>query len=440
MTARTQLFYASTLFGAATLAAALDEGAFGPRDGRRILLVSNNAAVPEITPALDEAPGFAALRPRFDEVHSWNEIVAPMHPSDWRARVIEVPMTGRLLRSHLELGDGPDELVVESVAVPPARTIAGLLRDCPVTVYSDGLMSYGPTRDPLPTEIAGRITRLLHLDLVPGLAPLLLSEYGVPARTVSGESFLRVLGEIPGPGGAGAGAVPAGGAGTAMILGQYLSALGIVTPEEEDGLHADMLRALAARGCESVLFKPHPAAGRRHARRLREAAAGLGVRLSVAGEAVPAESCFAALRPELVVGCFSTALVTARRHFGLEAATVGGELVLERLTPYENSNRVPVTITDALLPRLRPDGSLEEPPPVDVRALVRAVGYCMQSEAYPELRAEAAAYLDAHGPARYFKRQRLTALGLLPAGPAGPAGPGAGTLDRLRRRLSRVRS
>ncbi|GGL24690.1 polysialyltransferase family glycosyltransferase [Planomonospora parontospora] len=449
MTARTQLFYASTLFGAATLAAALDEGAFGPRDGRRILLVSNNAAVPEITPALDEAPGFAALRPRFDEVRSWNEIVAPMHPSDWRARVIEVPMTGRLLRSHLSLGDGPDELVVESVAVPPARTLAGLLRDCPVTVYSDGLMSYGPTRDPLPAEIAGRITRLLHLDLVPGLAPLLLSEYGVPARTVSGEAFLRVLGGIPGPedgaagGAAGAGSAgpAAGEAGTgpAMILGQYLSALGVLTPEEEDGLHADMLRALAARGCESVLFKPHPAAGRRHARRLREAAAGLGVRLSVAGETVPAESCFAALRPELVVGCFSTALVTARRHFGLEAATVGGELVLERLTPYENSNRVPVTITDALLPRLRPDGTLEQPPPVDVRALVRAVGYCMQSESYPELRAEAAAYLDAHGPDRYFKRQRLAALGLPPAGPVRP-GPGSGTLGRLRRRLSRALS
>ncbi|WP_449064581.1 polysialyltransferase family glycosyltransferase [Planomonospora algeriensis] len=439
MSTRTQLFYASTLFGAATLAAALDEGAFGPRDGRRILLVSNNAAVPEITPALDEAPGFAALRPRFDEVRSWNEIIAPMHPSDWRARVIEVPMTGRLLRSHLELGDGPDELVVESVAVPPARTIAGLLRDCPVTVYSDGLMSYGPTRDPLPAEIAGRITRLLHLDLVPGLAPLLLSEYGVPARTVSGPSFLRLLGGIPGPadGTAGGGPGMGTGTGTGMILGQYLSALGVVTPAEEDGLYADMLRALAARGCESVLFKPHPAAGRRHARRLREVAAELGVRLSVADGTVPAESCFAALRPEPVVGCFSTALLTARRHFGLEAATVGGELVLERLTPYENSNRVPVTITDALLPRLRPDGSLDRPPPVDVRALVRAVGYCMQSEAYPELRAEAAAYLDAHGPARYFKRQRLTALGLLPA---GPAAPGSRTLARLRRRLSRARS
>ncbi|GGS48828.1 hypothetical protein GCM10010156_04350 [Planobispora rosea] len=446
----TQLFYASTLFGAMTLAAALDEGVFGAHEDRRILLVSTNAAIPEITPSLDRAPGFAALRPRFDEVWSWNEIVAPLHPSDWKARVVEVPMIGRLLRSHLSLDDGPDELIVESVAVPPARTIAGLIRDCPITVYSDGLMSYGPTRDPLPTEIAGRITRLLHLDLVPGLSPLLLSEYGVPARIIGDEAFLRVLTEVSAAsqtGAAGNGASANGTSessapesGRAMILGQYLSALDIVTPEEETALHADMLRGLAARGFGSVLFKPHPAAGRRHARELRATAAELGVRLDVADGTVPAESSFAALRPELVVGCFSTALVTARRHFGLPAATVGGELVLERLAPYENSNRIPVTITDALLPRLGTDGSLEEPPEADLPGLVHAVGYCMQSDAYPDLRGTAEDYLSAHGPARYFKRQRLSALDLLPPTPPSLAAAVPGTLGRLRRRLSRALS
>ncbi|MFF0574517.1 polysialyltransferase family glycosyltransferase [Streptosporangium saharense] len=429
----TQLFYASTLFGAMTLGAAIDEGLFGPNPGRRILLVSNNAAIPEITPSLDQAPGFAALRPRFDEVWSWNDIVAPLHPSDWKARVIEVPMLGRLLRSHLSLEEGPQELVLESIAVPPARTIAGLVKDCPITVYSDGLMSYGPTRDPLPQEISGRITRLLHLDLVPGLSPLLLSEYGVPARALPDRAFLEVVAQterlthgtrdLP--------------RGQAMILGQYLSALDIVTQDEEAGLHADMLRGLAARGFRSVLFKPHPAGGRRHAQRLRETATELGVTLTVVGESVPAESCFATLAPELVVGCFSTALVTASRQFGLPVATLGGDLVLERLAPYENSNRVPVTITDALLPRLSPDGSLEEPPPVDLPSLVGAVGYCMQSDTYPELRERAVAYLEANGPARYFKRQRLTALDLLPRPPAKPT---PGPLDKLRRRLSRALS
>ncbi|WP_326821963.1 polysialyltransferase family glycosyltransferase [Streptosporangium sp. NBC_01756] len=425
----TRLFYASTLFGAMTLAAAIGDGRFGPREDRRILLVSNNAAIPEIIPSLDEAPGFAALRPLFDEVRSWNDIVAPLHPSDWRARIVEVPMLGRLLRSHLSLDDGLDELVLESIAVPPSRTLAGLVRDCPITVYSDGLMSYGPTRDPLPAEISGRITRLLHLDLVPGLSPLLLSEYGVPAEPLPDRAFLDVIERSDA--GRGMDGLPVG---APMILGQYLSALDLVTAEEEAGLHAAMLRGLVARGARTVLFKPHPAGGRRHAQRLRETAGELGVELAVVAETVSAESCFAALRPALVVGCFSTALVTAGRHFGLAVATMGGELVLERLSPYENSNRIPATVVDALFPRLSADGSLEEPPPVNLPALVGAVGYCMRSEAYPGLREVAATYLDAHGPARYFKQRRLAALGLRPA--AAVQEPG--TLGKLRRRLARA--
>ncbi|QYC42607.1 hypothetical protein Nocox_25020 [Nonomuraea coxensis DSM 45129] len=415
-----KVFYASTLFGAMTLAAAIDDGRFG--DGRRLLVVSNNAAVPEVATPLEETPGFAALRGRFDEVGSWNELIAPLHPSDWRARVIEVPMTERLIRSHWGLDD-VDELVLESIAVPPARTIAGLVRDCPVTVYADGLMSYGPTRDPLPAEIHRRVTRLLHLDLVPGLTPLLLSEYGVPPVTLPGERFLAVVAEVAEAPGVATPAVPAGGA---VVLGQYLSALELLSAEEEAGLHEGMLAALAARGHDHVVFKPHPAAGRRHARLLRAAAGRLGVRLSVAGESVPAEVCFAALRPGLVVGCFSTGLMTARRYFGLPVASYGTERVLERLAPYENSNRVPLTVVDALLPRLAADGGVTEPPPVDLAGLVRAVGYCMQAEAYPELRP---ARIDFD--ARYFKRRRLEVLGLLDR----PAAARPTTLDRLRRRL-----
>ncbi|HEX4816307.1 MAG TPA: polysialyltransferase family glycosyltransferase [Nonomuraea sp.] len=407
-----RVFYASTLFGAMSLAAAIDDGRFG--GGRRLLVVSNNAAVPEVSAPLDRAPGFAALRSRFDEVRSWNELIAPLHPSDWRARVIEVPMMERLLRSHWELDD-VDELVLESIAVPPARTIAGLVRDCPITVYSDGLMSYGPTRDPLPAEIFRRIDRLLHLDLVPGLTPLLLSEYGVPPEILPAERFLAIVSEV-------AATAPGLPGGQSVILGQYLSALELVTAEEEAGLHAAMLRALAARGHTEIVFKPHPAAGRRHARLLRAAAEPLGVRLSVPPENVPAEVCFGAPRPELVVGCFSTGLVTAWRYFGLPVAAYGTELVLDRLTPYENSNRIPATIVDALLPRLSPEGRIDRPPAVDLPALVRAVGYCMQADTYPELRPEGIEF-----DPRYFRRKRLETLGFIAARPTA--------LSRLKRKI-----
>lgn len=72
----TQIFLASSLYGAATLAAALDSGCFAPAD-RRLLLVANNATTPETSPALDEMPGFERLRGRFDGVLSWNEAISP---------------------------------------------------------------------------------------------------------------------------------------------------------------------------------------------------------------------------------------------------------------------------------------------------------------------------------------------------------------------------
>ena len=61
---RTQIFMASTLYGAATLAAALDADCFAPAD-RRILLISNNTAIPETGATLDSMPGFERLRGRF---------------------------------------------------------------------------------------------------------------------------------------------------------------------------------------------------------------------------------------------------------------------------------------------------------------------------------------------------------------------------------------
>ncbi|MEV0587588.1 polysialyltransferase family glycosyltransferase [Nonomuraea sp. NPDC050310] len=419
----TTVFYASTLYGAMTLAAAQDAGLL-PAAGRRVLIVSTNAAIPEVAVPLDQAPGFAVLRERFDEIVSWNELIAPLHPADWRARVIEVPMLERLLASHLRL-DQVEELVLESIAVTPARTIAGLIRDCPITVYADGLMSYGPTRDPLPAEIHRRISRLLHLDLVPGLVPLLLTEYGVPAVPVPGAAFEAVVEQV-------ARTAPDMLAADAMILGQYLSALDLLTLEEEAELHAGLLRGVAALGHSTVVFKPHPAAGRRPTQLLRQAAEEIGVRLHVAGGAVPAEACFTALRPKLVAGCFSTGLATARTFYGLPVATLGTELVLERLRPYENSNRVPATLADAWLPRLTPEGVLAGPPELDLARLVRAVGYCMQPENLPGLREDAAAWVERHGSARYFKKQRLEAVGLLPEAER------PGTLARIRRRLART--
>ena len=108
---RTQIFLASTLYGAATVAAALDAGCFPPAD-RRLLLVSNNAAIPETTPALDAMPGFEALRDRFDAVLSWNAVIAPFHPGIWTSRPDEEPLWERHLRLLWDLGLEPGSVAV----------------------------------------------------------------------------------------------------------------------------------------------------------------------------------------------------------------------------------------------------------------------------------------------------------------------------------------
>ncbi|MFK0157441.1 alpha-2,8-polysialyltransferase family protein [Streptomyces sp. NPDC090499] len=409
----TQIFQASTLYGTATLAAALDSGAFRPAD-RRILLVCNNAATPETTPGLDEAPGFERLRDRFDDVISYNETIFPFHPGGWAPRPDDFPLWERFLRHEWQLGDEDVEIAVESIQVNPSQSLTQIFTGAPVTVYADGLMSYGPTRNKIDPLVGTRVDRVLHLDLVPGLKPMLLTEFGVEGEIVPTAAFTKVLAEL----------APSGDElpeieEPALLLGQYLSALDILTPEQEENLHVRMLQGALQLGHTKIVFKPHPSAPARFARTLEQEAEKLGADLTVLDTTVLAEVLYQRMRPALVVGCFSTALLTASALYGLPTARIGTDTLLDRLTPYENSNRVPVTVVDALVPELTDRKAVEEQRPrMSVEALgelIRAVSFAMQPKIYPQLRAETERYLSKHqnGTAkRYFKRKRLTSLGL----------------------------
>ena len=433
----TQIFQASTLYGIATLAAALDSDAFAPAD-RRILLVCNNSATPETTPGPAEMPGFERLRERFDDILSWNETISPFHPGGWAPRPDDTPLWERHLRLLWKLGEDPVELTVESIQVNPALGLSQIFTGAPVTVYADGLMSYGPTRNKIDPLVGTRVDRLLHLDLVPGLTPLLLTEFGVAPEIVPTDAFVKVLGELLDTGDE----LPTLPDEGALLLGQYLSALGILTAEEEENLHVRMLKGVLQLGHTRVVFKPHPSAPARWSRVLEKEAEKLGADLTVLDSPVLAEVIYQRMRPALVVGCFSTALLTASALYGLPVAHVGTDTLLDRLTPYENSNRVPVTIVDAVLPELSDREAVEKQLPgmavPALNSLVRAVGYAMQPKIYPELRTAAEDYLTRHLNAhtwRYFKRKRLTSLALPGAVPAQLAFiPRNATVRRVARR------
>ncbi|MFE0804155.1 polysialyltransferase family glycosyltransferase [Streptomyces sp. NPDC058812] len=417
---KTQIFQVSTLYGAATLAAALDAGLFGPRDGaRRILLVSNNAAIPETALRLDEMHGYERISGRFDSVVGWNEAIRPHHPSSWGPRGNDVPLWQKAFRLAWGIGERDlIELAVESIQVNPARALAAIFSESTVHVYADGLMSYGPTREKLPLTIARRIRRLLHLDLIPGLKPMLLSEYGVPPEVVPDGAFRAVLDEISHDAADDPRLAPVlREQPTAVLLGQYLAAINILSAEEEEDLHVRMLTGAAGAGHRSVVFKPHPTAPAGYTAALSKAAADAGVRLTVLDAPLLAETLYQHCAPELVVGCFSTAMVTASAYYGVPIARVGTALVMERLKPYPNSNRVPLAVVDHLVPDLERGQApaLVGTVPETLTPLVRAIGFCMQPKTYADLREPTETWLRANlatGPGYYFPELRLTELGL----------------------------
>jgi hypothetical protein len=281
------------------------------------------------------------------------------------------------------------------------------------------------------------VARLLHLDLVPGLKPLLLTEFDVEPEIVPTDAFVKVLAELGDTGDE----LPSIDE-PALLLGQYLSALEILTAEEEEQLHVRMLKGALALGHTRVVFKPHPSAPARWSRMLEKEAEKLGADLTVLDTPVLAEVLYQRMRPALVVGCFSTALLTASALYGLPVARVGTGSLLDRLTPYENSNRVPVTIVDALLPELSDSAAVTEQRPgmdvADLTKLLRAVGFAMQPKIYPDLRPAAESYLThqlTQHTWRYFKRKRLTSLALPGAVPAQLAFiPRNATVRRVARR------
>lgn len=406
-----QIVLVTTLFGAMTAAAAIDQGALGDGYSERILLAATNAPIPEVVDPLFKAPGAAAVVKRFDRTLLLNDLIDPQHPSQWRVETIDAPTQERLLRRYWGLGDDEVELVIESVHVPPAATLARIFPNARVHVLSEGLMSYGATRDPQDRSFGQRIEALVHLDLVEGLTPLLLSEHHPRTVAVTPEQFRALVEEM-------AEivsdrideAVPPSDEPTALVLGQYLSAIGLMSVEDEVAQQVDMVALAGRRGATRVLFKAHPSAPPSDVAAIADAARRMGIDLVVVRDPIPAEVLLARVDVMVVIACFSTALVTAHRVFGIPIDSVGAQRMIRALKPYQNSNRIPATVIRALT---RTDGLARTGP--NLQALMVAVAYCMQPRTFRHGRTDAERFLEtlsATERADYFQPRRLGALGL----------------------------
>lgn len=440
-----QLFFASTLTQVITLAAGIDEGAYDtgwipqlatlplgaqysdlrstdsarrrndyPRISERILVVSNNSYSPETAYplwSLDEAQ--PALK-RFDRVIDLNVTIFPKSPSTWNPTDTELPAWERLLRTQWDLGDSDLELIVESPQVNPAAAVGRIFHTAYQRVHADGLMSFGPTRNQIALTNAQRMTSLHYLPYVE-IDPVLLSEAGIVPVPLAWDSFRAVVAET-------AEAVASEldahlselrKPTAALVTGQYLAALNILTEDEEQALHLAMIDEAAKRGAEAVVFKPHPSAPAAAATPLRKHAERHGLKFVLFDHPVIAEAVIEYLHPDMVIGCFSTALAVARAAYGIPAIAVGAKDVLEKVVPFENSNRVPLVLCDILMDGRTDD--LSEQQAERLQGLISAISYAARPQIVPHLRPAAEEFLTTAqhtSDLGYFRRRRLTKLSL----------------------------
>lgn len=433
----TQLIEASTLYQVASLSAMVDHGAI-PDDGERVLVLVNSARQPELTGRLQDAAGFQALVDgRFDRIVDLGADLWPRRPHQFDPREDELPLWQRLFRNRWSLGEGAVTLWLESLQANPAKALARIFASSPLAIHSDGLMSYGPTRVTLPPSILQRVERLSSLDLVPGLQPLLLAEVSPTVTSTPLSAFRRIVdiwaNEVE-PSGV-TSALSASSDTVALLLGQYLTDLRLVSAEEDAELAEQMVTACVEAGATRIAFKPHPSASVASRQAVLEAGRRQGIEVVVIPDTVAAEVVALWLHPIVAVSAFSTALVTLAYGLGIRPVAVGTEKMLARLAPFENSNRIPLTLIDALFevgidpPVFEPDSSL-------LQELTEAVGYAMRSRLLPDLRDDTESFLirEPELRDRYIKQRRLRVLGL-PSAPRNASGLGGVSPRYAARRL-----
>ncbi|MFP3394828.1 polysialyltransferase family glycosyltransferase [Brevibacterium sp. SIMBA_078] len=426
----TQIIEISTQYQLANISALIRAGRLGEPNERRILVVANNSFAPELTPAADAMPGSTGLLADFDAIVDWNATIWPNHPKAFGISGERAPIMERALRREWDLADHEElELIVESLPSHPAGALTQIFATADISVHSDGLMSYGPIRNPLTLPQWQRLKAIYYTDLLPGITPRQLAEHNpervvLPTADLAGvidDMTAEVSDELA------SAHLDAPIEGSALVLGQYLAQLDLITAEEELDLHFQMLDEVNAAGLTTVIFKPHPTSARTTIGPLRKRSEELGLDFVLADVPLLAEIVVSATRPELVVSCFSTGLATAKGLYGCETAAVGTTELLAALAPYQNSNRIPLTIIDALHSgRYALPGDLAEAGTSsratagsgtarDLNPLIDAVTYCMQSDSASYLRQNAIDFLSGAvgGPdMKYFKRKRLTKLDL----------------------------
>lgn len=399
-----QVFVVSSWLQLLSISTTIRQERISPAE-ERVLLVSDTRAITEVGTSFAQQPISTPLLSVFDRVIDYNAWIWPHHPAQWSPRVNEHPMWSRALLQAWDLADCHVQLFIESVQGNPAQALSCIFPDAEIFVHSDGLMTYGPTRSGLPPQLWQRLSGLIYMDLVPGVDPVLLSEFSDLDRIALTTGELRAEIERV------AAAVDTSELrvheNACMIVGQYLADAALFTLEKETELYEEMIDEAIASGHRHIHLKPHPSASQSIQSALEQRARRRGVSFDVVPAYLPVELAALVLSPASIYSCFSTGMVTAWRLFDIPARAFGTRDALEEFRPFENSNRIPVTICDYLFTDATSDKET-------LQDLVNAVSYCMRAAILPHLRESTEELLRRSLPEyrHCFKRRRLTKLRL----------------------------
>lgn len=322
----TQLFYARTLIDAGLIA-----------EKEKTLLLSDNTKRPEAWSALREGvrqnPGWVK---DFVKVIDYNELIYPAHPA--RIQYDDKDPERHAFLKKLIGEEHFARVLVESIQVSPGLFLAQLYGEAAIDVFADGLMVYSPTRTDLPQETLERIDRVFYVDFLEGIAPFLLTEaspnYTIIPRDILKKEYAK------------ASRAKRGGKKNIVIIGQYLSDIGVCGQREELGYYEDILdREYDRYGDKyNYVFRAHPAAIASHVREMKEYAKKKGLRLFIDTDLYPAECLYDAENTYRVASVFSTSLFSLAYLYGCEGESYFADRIYERLKPLENSNHVPAAL------------------------------------------------------------------------------------------------
>ncbi len=275
----------------------------------------------------------------FTKIIYLNDVIAPYHPVQLNIKDFS-NITKSIFYSVIGI-DFCDEMLVESIQVSPAQVMVQLFGSAKINIYADGVMCYSPTRVDLPQSILSRINNVYYIDLITDVKPLLLLEAHPTYIPIDANSLKPVFKSLENK------ITKSNQKKNVLIIGQYLADLNLVSHEEEIEYYYSMLLKAYDEYHDSVnyIFRMHPSCIQNYKYALRAKAMEDGISVSFDEDYMPVECRYNSDNLEKVYGVFSTSLFTLSKLTTAKIQSMHCEDFYEKLTPWFNSNRVPVVLS-----------------------------------------------------------------------------------------------